>query len=182
MQHNWLNSMTWSEARSILRSKIVHDFQSTKRRVVYEDLLIDTKIPSYALDLLLCQIGAKDYQLGRARADSVVTRRNKLMPENGYFFFRLNLKKLSPDQDWEKFYEAELTLCCHEFGVELKPACVQLELGDGTWKKLIPLEEIEKRNPGLIKKLTHSGKRYSQAQPARRLKNDKRKKPKPELK
>lgn len=157
--------MTWSQARTALRKLIIQIFQSTGRRVVYEDLIEDTGIKSFEMDLLLCQIGAKDYQLGRARADTVVTRRNELLPRGGYFNFRLNSKRLSPDQDRKQFYEDELALCCQEFNVQLKPGCIQLELLEEKPKNLIPLEEFEKRKPGALRHLKHSGKRYRQALP-----------------
>lgn len=165
MEHNWLNMMTWSQARSYLRDQIIHDFQATQSRVVYEDLSDKTGIPPYAMDVMLCQNAALDYKLGRARTDTPVTRRNKLMPEDGYFNFRLNLKRLLPGQDWEEFYEMELALCCKEFGVELRPGCLQLELWDGSVPKLIPLKEMEKRRPDMLKNLRHSGKHYREALP-----------------
>lgn len=165
MKHNWLNMMTWSQARSYLRDQIIRIFKETKRRVVYEDLSEYTGIPPYAMDVMLCQNAALDYKLGRARADSAVTRRNKLIPEDGYFKFRLNLQRLSPEQDWEEFHEAELALCCQEYGVDLKPGCLQLELWNGSERNLIPLKEIEKRSPDMLRSLKHSGKRYRQALP-----------------
>ena len=178
MKHNWLNMMTWSQARSYLRDQIIRIFTETKRRVVYEDLAEYTGIPPYAMDVMLCQNAALDYKLGRARTDTPVTRRNKLMPQDGYFKFRLNLQRLSPDQDWEEFYEAELALCCQEFGVELKPGSIQLELWQEKPKNLIPLDEFEKRNPGILKQLKHSAKRYRQALPKKTMaKNAGRKRP-----
>lgn len=170
MKHCWLNLMTWSQARTNLRKLIIQTFQTTGRRVVYEELIENIGIPSFEIDLMLCQIGAKDYQLGRARADTVVTRRNELLPRDGYFNFRLNSKKLSPDQDREQFYEKELALCCKEFGVQLKPGCIQLELWEEKPKNLIPLEEFEKRRPGSLKHLKHSGRRYRQALPPKSAK------------
>lgn len=172
MKHNWLNMMTWSQARSYLRDQIIRIFKETRRRVVYEDLAEYTGIPPYAMDVMLCQNAAIDYKLGRARIDSAVTRRNKLIPEDGYFNFRLNLQRLSPDQDRKEFYEAELALCCQEFGVKLKPGCIQLELWEEKPKNLIPLDEMEKRNPGILKRLKHSGKRYRQALPPKTSKKE----------
>lgn len=164
--------MTWSQARSYLRDQIIRIFTETRRRVVYEDLAEYTGIPPYAMDVMLCQNAALDYKLGRARIDSAVTRRNKLMPEDGYFNFRLNSRKLSPGQNRKEFYEAELALCCKEFGVELKPGCIQLELWEEKPKNLIPLTEIEKRSPGILKHLKHSGKRYRQALPPKTAKKE----------
>lgn len=175
MKHCWLNLRTWAQARKDLRDLIIQTFQITKRRVVYEDLSENTDIPPYALDFMLCQIAAKDYQLGRARADTVVTRRNELLPRDGYFNFRLNSKKLSLDQDREQFYENELALCCQEFGVQLKPGAIQLELWEEKPRNLIPLDEMEKRSPGILKQLKHSGRHYRQALPPKTTKKEKKK-------
>lgn len=176
MKHGWPDLMSWSQVRTSLRNQIIQTFQSTGRRVVYEDLIENTNIQSFEMDLMLCQIGAIDYQLGRARADTVVTRRNELLPRDGYFNFRLNLKKLSPGQDWKEFYEAELALCCQEFGVQLKPGCIQLALWQEKPRNLIPLDEMEKRSPGTLNQLKHSGKRYRQALPPRDPKTPKKRK------